>query len=190
MIDQGWSVGGADELGAAIQAGARTLTGSDQTFGQLYDERLEQRQGDLRQFRSDHPIASIVGEIAGSAPTAAVGAGAAALSKLAPLAKALIGGTLAGGAYGFLSGNPGDRVNSGVAGAALGAGLGGAGVGVSRAIANRTAKRAGDRTIEGAATQDELRQAAKAQYDIADEAQGAIPTPVYGKFVSGLELRS
>ena len=74
VIDQGWSVGGADELGAAIQAGARTLTGSDQTFGELYDERLKRNQGDLREFREDHPVASVVGEIAGAAPTAALGA--------------------------------------------------------------------------------------------------------------------
>ena len=106
VVDQGWSAGGADELGAAIGAGSRRLTNaltgsSDQTFGELYDERLKQRQGDLRDFRENHPIASIVGEIAGAAPTAAVGAGAAALSKMAPLATAMLGGGGAGGAYGF-----------------------------------------------------------------------------------------
>ena len=111
---------------------------------------------------------------------------AAALSKLGPLAKALIGGGAGGGAYGALSGDPGDRTNAAIMGGTIGAGLGGAGVGVSRAIANRTAKRAGDRTIKGAATQDELRQAAKAQYDIADEAQGAVPAGVYGGFVGKL----
>ena len=192
VLDQGWSVGGADELGSAIQAGARRLTnamtgGGDQSFGQLYDDRLKQRQGDLRQFRSDHPIASIVGEIAGSAPTAAVGAGAAGLSKMAPLAKAVLGGG-AGGAYGFLSGegDVGERANDAVIGAAMGAGLGAGGVGVSRAIANRTAKRAGDRTIEEAASLDDLRQGAQANYAVADAAQGAIPTPIYSTFVTKL----
>ena len=164
VVNQGWSAGGADELQSAIGAGARRLTnamtgGGDETFGQLYDERLKQRQGDLRQFREDHPIASVVGEIAGAAPTAALGGAVAGMSKLPALAKALIGGGGAGDAYGFLSGegDVSDRTDDAVMGAALGAGLGGAGVGVSRAIANRTAKRAGDRMIEEAATQDELR---------------------------------
>ena len=198
VVDQGWSVGGADELGAAIGAGARRLTNAltrtspsegTETFSELYDARLKQRQGDLREFREDHPVASLVGEIAGAAPTAALGAGVAGLSKLGPLAKALIGGGGAGGAYGALSGDPGDRTNSAVMGAALGGGLGGAGVGVSKAIANRTAKRAGDRTIEEAATQDELRQAAQANYGVADAAQGAVPMPVYSTFVTKLNSK-
>ena len=191
VIDQGWSLGGADELGSAVQAGARTLTnkltgGPETSFGDLYDARLQQKQGDLSQFREDHPIASMVGEIAGAAPTAALGAGVAGLSKLGPLAKALIGGTAGGGTYGALSGNPGDRTNSAALGAALGAGLGGAGAGISKAVAGRKARRAGDKTIEGAATQDELRQAAGSNYAIADAAEGAVPMPVYSAFVTNL----
>ena len=197
VIDQGWSLGGSDELQSAIGAGARRLTNAltrtsaddgNETFSQLYNERLKQRQGDLRQFQSDHPIASVVGEVIGAAPTAALGGAAAGMSKLPALAKALIGGGGAGGAYGFLSGegDVGERANDALITGALGAGLGGAGVGVSRAIANRSAKRAGDRTIADAATQDELRQAAQTNYAIADAAEGAIPTPVYSTFVTKL----
>ena len=191
VIDQGWSVGGADELGAAIQAGARRATnamtgGPETSFGDLYDARLQEKQGDLSQFREDHPIASIVGEIAGAAPTAALGGAVAGMSKLPALAKALVGGGAAGGAYGALSGNPGDRTNSALVGGALGAGLGGAGAGISKAVAGRTAKRAGDKTIEGAATQDELRKAAQTNYAIADAAEGAVPMPVYSAFVTNL----
>ena len=191
VIDQGWSAGGADELAAAIQAGARRATNamtgsSDDSFGDLYDARLQQKQGDLRDFREAHPITSMAGEIAGAAPTAALGAGIAGMSKLAPLAKALIGGTAGGGTYGALSGDPGDRANSAVMGAALGAGLGGAGAGISKAVAGRTARRAGDKTIEGAATQDELRQAAQSNYAVADAAEGEVPMPVYSAFVTNL----
>ena len=191
VVDQGWSVGGADELGSAIQAGARKLTNaltgsSDESFGQLYDARLQQRQGDLRDFREAHPVASVVGEIAGAAPTAALGGPAAGMSKLPALAKALIGGTAGGGTYGALSGDPGDRTNSAVMGAALGAGLGGAGAGISKAVAGRTARRAGDRIIDDAATLDELRKGAQANYAVADAAQGAIPAPVYNDFVGKL----
>ena len=200
VIDQGWSLGGADELGAAIGAGARRLTNAltrtspdegTETFSELYDERLKRRQGDLREFREAHPVASFVGEVAGAAPTAALGGAVAGMSRLPALAKALIGGGGAGGAYGFLSGegDVGDRTDDAVMGAALGAGLGGAGVGVSKAIANRTAKRAGDRTIEEAASQDELRQAAQANYGVADAAQGAVPMPVYSTFVTKLNSK-
>ena len=192
--DQGWSLGGADELGSAIQAAARRATnavtgGPDTSFGDLYDARLHQKQGDLRDFRKAHPVASIVGEIAGAAPTAALGAGIAGMSKLPTLAKALLGGTAGGGTYGALSGNPGDRTDSAVMGAALGAGLGAGGVGISKAIAGRTAKRAGDETITGAASADDLRQAARAQYEIADQAEGTIPEQVYRPFVSALTKR-
>ena len=193
VIDQGWSVSSADELGSSIQAGARRLTNamtgsSDQTFGQLYDERLKQRQGELRQFRSDHPVASVVGEIAGAAPTAALGGAVAGMSELPALAKAVLGGGGAGGAYGFLSGegDVGERANDAVIGAAMGAGLGAGGVGVSRAIANRTSRRAGDRTIEEAASLDDLRRGAQANYAVADAAQGAVPMPVYFAFVTKL----
>ena len=193
VLDQGWSVGGADELGSAIQAGARKLTNaltgsSDESFGELYDARLQQKQGALSQFREDYPVASIVGEIAGAAPTAALGGAVAGMSKLPALAKALIGGGAGGAAYGGLSaeGDLSDRTNSAVIGGALGAGLGGAGAGISKAIAGRTARRAGDKTIEGAASLDELRQAAQANYAVADAAQGAIPTPVYSTFVTKL----
>ena len=196
VVDQGWSVGGSDELGSAIQAGARKLTNaltgsSDESFGELYDARLQQKQGDLSQFRKDYPVASIVGEIAGAAPTAALGGAAAGMSKLPALAKALIGGGAGGAAYGGLSaeGDLSDRANSAVIGGALGAGLGGAGAGISKAIAGRTAKRAGDKTIEGAASLDDLRQSAKAQYDIADAAEGAIPLGVYSTFVTKLNSK-
>ena len=191
VVNQGWSAGGSDELGAAIQAGARTLTnklsgGPETSFGDLYDARLAEKQGDLSQFRENHPIASIVGEVAGAAPTAALGAGVAGLSKLGPLAKALIGGTSGGGAYGALSGDPGDRTNSAVMGAALGAGLGGAGAGISKAVAGRTARRAGDRTIDDSASLDDLRQGAQANYAVADAAEGAVPLSVYSTFVTKL----
>ena len=162
VVNQGWSAGGSDELGSAIQAGARKLTNaltgsSDESFGELYDERLKQKQGDLRDFREAHPVASIVGEIAGAAPTAALGGAAAGMSKLPALAKALIGG--------------------------------GAGVGISKAVAGRTARKAGDEVIEGAASADDLRQAARTQYDIADSAQGTIPEKVYSGFVGKLGAR-
>ena len=191
VIDQGWSVGGADELGSAIGAGARRLTNamtgsSDDSFGELYDARLQQKQGALRDFREDHPVASIVGEIAGAAPTAALGGAVAGMSKLPALAKALIGGTAGGGTYGALSGNPGDRTNSAVIGAALGAGLGAGGVGVSKAIASRAGRRSLDKTIDDAASLDDLRQASQANYAVADAAQGAIPMPVYSTFVTNL----
>ena len=92
VVNQGWSAGGADELGAAIQAGARRATnaitgGPETSFGDLYDARLQEKQGDLSQFREAHPVASFVGEIAGAAPTAALGAGITGMTKLAPLAK-------------------------------------------------------------------------------------------------------
>ena len=191
VINQGWSAGGSDELGAAIQAGARTLTnklsgGPETSFGDLYDARLQERQGDLRDFRTDYPVASIVGEIAGAAPTATLGAGVAGLSKLGPLAKALVGGAAGGGTYGALSGNPGDRTNSAIMGATLGSGLGAAGAGIAKVAAGRTARRAGDKTIEGAATQDELRQASTANYAVADAAEGAVPLSVYSTFVTKL----
>ena len=194
VIDQGWSAGGADELGSAIQAGARRATnamtgGPETSFGDLYDARLQEKQGDLSQFRENHPIASIVGEIAGAAPTAAIGAGIAGMSKLAPLAKALIGGTAGGGTYGALSGDPGDRTNNAIMGATLGGALGAGGAGIAKAVTGRTARRTADKTIEAAASADDLRQAARTQYDIADQAQGTIPENVFSPFVSALTKR-
>ncbi len=156
----------------------------------MYHERLAARNSDLDQFRGKHPIASTVAEIGGAIPTAAVGAGAAALARGVPaLARALTGGAVGGGLYGAGTAQPGERASNAVVGATLGAGLGGAGSGISKAIAGRTAKRAGDKVIEGAASADDLRQAARAQYDIADQAQGTIPERVYTPFVEGLTKR-
>ena len=88
-----------------------------------------------------------------------------------------------------MSGDPGDRTNSAIMGATLGGALGAGGAGIAKAVAGRTARKAGDKVIEGAASADDLRQAARTQYDIADQAQGTIPENVFGPFVSSLTKR-
>ena len=187
MTEQGVGLGFADEAGAGIGAGVDKLLGrTDEPFGDVYRQHLSERQETNQGFREDHPVAALAAEVAGSLPTAAVGGAVTAASKLPLLARALIGGSVGGGAYGAGSSAPGERAEGAALGAGLGAGLGAAGVGVGKAIAARAKRRAGDRTIKDAATQDELRTAADAQYKIADAAEGQIPVRVFAPFVEKL----
>ena len=190
MQEQGALFGFGDEFGAGIGAGVDKLLGrSDESFGHVYKQKLAEREGALSDFREDHPVASVIAEVAGAAPTASIGAAASAATRLPALARALVGGGVGGGVYGAGSSQPGERAEGAALGAGLGASLGGAGVGVAKAVAARAGRRAGDRTIRDAATQDELRTAAQSQFAIADGAQGQIPVAVFAPFVGKLATR-
>ena len=58
--EQGVMFGFGDEFGAGIGAGVDKLLGRspDESFGDVYRQKLAERQGGLTDFRADHPIAS------------------------------------------------------------------------------------------------------------------------------------
>lgn len=135
-----------------IAAGLGTLTGIGGTSGQ-YDQNLAaQRQRDAQ-----GGLERFGGQIAGAVAMP----GAAAKSILGAAGK----GALAGGAYGFGSGegSAADRIRS----AAMGGAVGGVAGGALRAGANALGSRAAAKAIP---SNDQLRQAASAAYQKADDA--------------------
>ena len=179
---------GTAQTGAGIGAGVDKLFGRspDESFGDVYRQKLAEREGALSDFREDHPVLSTVAEIGGAIPTAGVGAAAAAATRIPALARALVGGGVGGGIYGAGASVPGERAEGALLGAGLGAGLGVVGAGVGKAIAARSARRADNATIRDASSADELRAAADVQYKIADTAEGALPVSIVAPFLGRL----
>ena len=186
MTEQGGLFGFGDEFGAGIGAGVDKLLGrSDEPFGDIYREKLSEREGALSDFREDHPVASVIAEVAGAVPTAGIGAAASAVTRVPALVRALVGG----GIYGAGASVPGERAEGALLGAGLGAGLGGVGAGVGRAISGNAARRAANRTITDSATEPQLRAAADVQYKIADSVRGTLPVSIVAPFWGRWRLR-
>ena len=84
ILGQGTLLGFGDEL----EAGVRNIFDK-----RGYGEILDEVQGELKQFRRDRPVTSLVAELGGSIPTGALGIGKT-------VAKTAIKSGLAGGLYG------------------------------------------------------------------------------------------
>lgn len=145
---QGLTLGAGNKITSGLQAAGDAVTGN----GFDYGNRLKQNTDILDQFRSRHPVASTALQIAGSVPTAMVGAPAATLGKLA----------LQGAGYGGASGameairpgaTAGHIAQSGVGGALLGsiaAPLVGGAMKVPGMIAGRDAGSQADEMLQAA----------------------------------------
>lgn len=121
---QGLTLSGGDEAVSGLFAGAQALRGRDP--GEEYRYMQEVQRQDLARERSERPVTSAAGQIAGNivlaAPLAATGVPAFVSGSLAR--QGAIGGALGsatGAVEGGLAGEEGDRLRS----AAIGAGVGG-----------------------------------------------------------------
>jgi hypothetical protein len=124
--------GVGDEVGAAGAATGTAIReafrGNDpiEAFGERYDERLGEIRGENERFYDENPVASTVAQVAGgmtAAPTKSIGA----LAAFPKWLRALGGGAVLGGGYGFAAGEGGleNRLESGAVGSAFGAGTAG-----------------------------------------------------------------
>lgn len=120
---QGLTLSGGDEVVSGLFAGAQALRGRDP--GEEYRYMQEVQRQDLARERSERPVTSAAGQIAGNialaAPLAAAGAPAFVSGSLARQGAIGAGlGSATGAVEGYLAGDEGDRGSS----AALGAGVG------------------------------------------------------------------
>jgi len=137
----GEEIGGGAAALAAKGAHKLGLLPGDPALGDIYSDIVGREREGLEEFRGEHPVASTALEVAGSLPTAAVGAAGAARAGLragTTLPQAAARGSAAGGVYGGTYGagsaEEGERLEGAGKGAALGAATGGAVPYVSAAL--------------------------------------------------------
>ena len=158
-LGQGMSFGFADEAGSAIAAlAAKTLGGSDEAFGDIYDQMMQSEQNKRKVYAEAHPKENMLLNIAGGIGSGGVGL-AKTVGKLASgtlkekaikAAATGVGGALEGGVAGAGSADQGKRLEGAGEGAAWGGGgatvLGGLGK-AARAAADMLSKRRVDRSL-------------------------------------------
>lgn len=169
-IGQGLTFGFADEIGSGIQALARAPF-SPKTFGELYNESLDERRKFLESAQEEHPVLTGVGTVAGGIAQGGGVASAAkgVLTQIPRLVRVAGLGAAEGAAFGAGTATE-DRLAGAAKGAALGAiaapvasGVGTAvgrtiskvGAPIARAVAN-TPRRQASRIVSRAMELDEL----------------------------------
>ena len=113
---QGLSFGSADEIEAFLATLKTQSRAKDpELFRKTYEDNLTKIREDIDEFRKTNPVAAYGSEILGSIPTSIISGPAGAASTVAKL------GRLAtqGGFYGAAAGEEGQRLESGIAGAAM-----------------------------------------------------------------------
>jgi hypothetical protein len=131
---QGASFGFADELGAGMRAlvrgGTNLIQGKDADLGGSYDRALADIRGRDKQFAEEHPVASMVGNVAGG--LALGNLGGKAVSTVSSMPRNIAKGAGTGAAYGALNGfgagegGLDNRLEAAGQGAMMGGGLGAA----------------------------------------------------------------
>lgn len=131
---QGAAIGYADEIGGALKAGVRKLTGDEGDIGDVYREERDKLREYEKKLEHDSPVASFLAEIGGGFLTPGAGLvkgakGAAALGAMyglgkseADLTKGDVGGavvdTAIGGAMGGLIHKGGEKLGKFIQGSA------------------------------------------------------------------------
>lgn len=132
-VAQGALLGFPDEIGAAIGAPVRVLTGQAPNLREGFQMARREGMAQTDRFQAENPITATVAEIGGALPTALIGGGAgvARTAGQAALRGAGAGAAL-GGVYGAgtAEGGLGERAQGAMGGAAFGA-AGGALAGVA-----------------------------------------------------------
>jgi hypothetical protein len=122
-IGQGVTLGLADEAAAGVRSGissAQQLLGYEPSY-QDYNSELEALRGGQKQFDKTHPVASVVGNIAGGVALPVGGLTSRAKGILQTLGALGVEGAAIGGAYGFGAGEGSeDRLSRAKRGAAVG----------------------------------------------------------------------
>lgn len=125
---QGLTFGTSDELGAGVATLPAAIASGNFNLPEIYGDIHEALQYERNQFKEDNPYSALAAELAGGVATGGIGAGkllaAKGIRSLRPMAQAATVGGIEGGAYGFLSGDRGERLKTagvGAAGGAIGA---------------------------------------------------------------------
>lgn len=149
---QGLSFGWGDEATGALVAGVKAPF-SDRSFGEIYDESVDNQRRAAEAMENEHPYAGAALEIGGGLLSGGpLIKGGAALAKGAGMAaKALAGaatGAGAGAVYGAGKGEtPSERLEGGATGAIIGGGVGAAAPVVGGAIGAGARKILDNRTV-------------------------------------------
>lgn len=177
---QGATLNSADEiasgLGAPVHAAFNAMTGEGpRSVRENYEQSQARLAAERAATEEAYPKASIAAEIGGALATAPFSGGARLLAtgnKLVKAGKAAAAGAGYGGVAGFMSGDGlEDRVDKAKSGAKWGAGLGVAVPTVAAGVGKVAGKLLGDRA-KTAATVDELRDIAGAEYRAAEAGVG------------------
>lgn len=172
-----------DEIGAGmmapIHAGIDWFKGEGFSIPKAYNRLQQQLDARKATRRSEHPVASIAGEVAGGLATGAgaskagltlAGKSVPGLASLMPRTAAILPAAAEGAGYGALYGageaKPGERLSGAATGAAIGGITGGVLQGIGNAIATRSANKAAQ---AAAPTTDDLKAAGHALYRAADQ---------------------
>lgn len=178
--ERGALYAGNDEMAGGVNA-AIPGPGTMGERGQFATERSRaEHQANMR----DNPVATTVGEIIGGVATGgrAIDAARLGVGRLAPsvanlasrnfATRAVTGGVVGGadaGAYGFMSGEDGNRYDAALDAGKLGAGMGVAGSlgadAITAYLANRATRKATDRMVASTPSSDELRAQAGNIFD-------------------------
>lgn len=199
-LAQGLTFGASDEIMAGlntpIEMASGALSGEDsgKGFGErisgAYDRSLDRERALDAQARERSPAASLAGEIVGGVTSGGglAKGGVTLLNAARPTAASMIGrgaaeGAAYGGVYGFNTGEGvQDRLSNAASGAALGAATGGA-------VGALGARQAAKASFKAAPTSEELRSAAQAAYQSADDAGVIVGKPRIDRMLAGLKDR-
>lgn len=196
-VGDGVFMGLGDEISARLNAmtGYDANTGTYGNWGTTYADQLDAVRGQEKQFRKDHPVASIGAEIAGSmaVPGLGVAGGVAKAGSLpAKMAAGAAAGAVTGGAYGFNEGEGGfdQRMSAAVPSAGAGSLVGWSVPAVGSALQTVMSGRAARKTIKqaakGAPTSDELRAMGNALYRQIDDAGVQVKPEAFSAMRQGL----
>lgn len=120
---QGLTFGASDEIGAGIASiPAAIATGNN--IKDVYSDMHQSLQDERKEFKDDHPYASLAAELSGGLATGGAGAsrlaGAKLLKNMRPLARTAAIGATEGATYGTLAADRGERIQGGAVGGIAG----------------------------------------------------------------------
>lgn len=180
--ERGAFYAGNDEAAGAVAA---AIPGPG-TMGERARFATERSRAEHQANMRDNPVATTVGEIIGGVATGgrAIDAARRGVGKLAPsvanlanrnfATRAVTGGVVGGadaGAYGFMSGEDGNRYDTALDAAKWGAGMGTAGSlgadAITSYLASRSTRQATDRMVANTPSSDKLREDAGFLFDEA-----------------------
>lgn len=171
--------GFGDEISARLNSwlGYDAATG---TYGNdtSYNDQLAAVRGQEKQFRDEHPVASIGAEVGGSVLGAALPVGTIGQAATLPgkIGRGAAVGAAMGGLYGFGEGEGGaeNRLSNALSSGAIGGAIGGVipalGAGVKSVMQGRAQRNALAQAARGAPTTEELRSMGNALYQQVDDA--------------------
>lgn len=186
-LTMGFGDEAAGAIGGALDWAGFGPEGSKGTFSGGYDRVTGNIRNSVQDYRTRHPIAAAVSEVAGSIPTMAIMPGGSFAEGASLGQKVLQGAAMGagmGGVQGFGNGEGG--VGNRLLGAAEGAGIGGAIGGAVPLVGRAVSKIVGSRGSAVVPTIDDLESASNALRDQAKQIGMVIKPETYDNIASDL----